>query len=163
MGGYGSGRKRAPKEVQLVRGERADRVNGDSPEMDMVDPDDDFVYEPPVKLPSHVRAVWDYYAPGLTKARVLAHADLDALVAFCEAVAMRREASHHLDLEGKVIIEDQARGSKQVINPWFRIWKESNADAMRIGARFGLSPADRSALVVPGGKTTEKKDDFADI
>lgn len=64
---------------------------------------------------------------------------------YCDAVARHEEACEQLDAEGAVVTG--ARGGP-VRNPWALTWSDTAEVAARLGARFGLTPSDRSQIKV---------------
>lgn len=146
MGGIGSGRPSRPKEVKQLAGERPGRVNDAVPDLPKLKLDD--VIRAPETLTDTAGAaeVWEYYAPGLARAQVLAEADVDMLAEFCKAVATARTASEYLASEGHVLLK---QNGDAYVNPWHRIHKDAVNDMQRIAARFGLTPGDRARIVAP--------------
>jgi P27 family predicted phage terminase small subunit len=149
VGGPGSGRRPAPTAQKKLQGvKRKDRLNENEPK----------VPDGPVVAPSDItegaRAVWERLAPDLHVAGVLKPADIDEFAIFCDAVDRNDQARHGLDANGMVVEEPvfnkagDHTGSKLVVSPWWRLWKESADTVGRYGARFGLSPSDRAALKV---------------
>lgn len=144
----------APTHLKVLRGERKDRINRDEPS-----PDEDDAVVPP-QMSSAARAVWDALAPDLIQQRVLTSWDVFSFAAFCAACARAAEAQAHLEAEGEVIESPvfdrngKPAGVRHVKSPWFDIWRSSVEICNRIGAKFGLTPSDRSQISV---KRTEPK------
>jgi len=138
--------------LKILHGARKDRVNTAEPQ-----PAAGEVVAP--ELSKAARAVWDRLAPDLEVKGVLTFWDLDAFAGYCDAVARRDEAARQLDAHGEVVRADVfdrngvVTGQRVVTSPWFGVWKASNDAVLRFGARFGLSPSDRSQI-----KTTVPKD-----
>lgn len=153
MGGIGSGRPSRPKEVKDLVGEKPSRQNNAVPELEKAAD-----FSPPSHLHDDAAKIWDYYAPGLAKAGVLAYADFDMLAEFCVAVATARQAMDRLEAEGYILYK--AVSGDAYVNPWQRIHKDAVNDMQRIAARFGLTPGDRSRIVTP--PANEDKDEHKD-
>lgn len=143
-----------PTAVRLLHGDRGDRVNFSEPqpaEGDVTAPD---------RLTEAAREVWDRLAPDLIVRNVLTPWDVDEFVGFCDAVARRDDAIAKLAQHGEVIAASvfdrngKLTGRRLVTSPWFQIWKAANDAVLRYGARFGLSPSDRSQIKV----TTARRD-----
>ena len=97
----------------------------------------------PESLSAAAKAVWDRLAPDLERKGVLTPWDVDAFAFYCDAIVRHREACERLDAEGVVVTG--ARGGP-IRNPWAMTWRETAEVATRLGARFGLTPADRSQV-----------------
>lgn len=137
MGTRGSGRKPRPTHIRALEGVRESRLNRDEPiptEAAIV---------PPVKLEPAAQAVWDRLAPGLIEARVLTAWDTDLFAVFCRSQALFNAAAAAVEAEG-ASTERPYKGS--VPSPSFRVMVAMGRTVSSLGARFGLSPADRSTL-----------------
>jgi P27 family predicted phage terminase small subunit len=137
-----------PTAVRLLHGGRKDRINlaePQPPEGDVTAPD---------TLTEGAREVWDRLAPDLIARNVLTPWDVDEFVGFCDAVARRDDAIAKLAQHGDVIAakvfdrSGQLTGHRLVTSPWFQVWKAANDAVLRYGARFSLSPSDRSQINV---------------
>lgn len=133
-----------PTALRALRGDVVDR--GPVPATGSV--------ECPEKLSDAARAVWQRLAPDLQRSGLLSPLDADAFAQFCDATARHWEACEALDAEGAVVTG--ARGGP-VRNPWALTWKDTAEVAARLGARFGLTPSDRSQVRV---ETPEPADDL---
>jgi len=143
-----------PTAVRVLHGDRKDRINTSEPRPaagEVVAPD---------RLSPSARRTWDRLGPDLEAKGVLTFWDVDAFAAYCDAVARRDAAARELDAHGEVVRADvfdrngKATGHRTVVNPWHRVWKDATDSMLRIGARFGLTPSDRSQV-----KTTPEKND----
>lgn len=132
------GRKPTPQVLQLVKGERPDRINTDAPVAEAGIPDC------PSTHPD-VIAIWDHTMKQLQSMRVMTMADRDMLLAYCQAVYTHNEATRILNDEGLIIT---GVTGALTTHPASRIQRDS-ATAMRsIAAEFGLTPAARTRIKV---------------
>lgn len=144
MGGTGSGRTPKPTAFKVIDGDRPDRINYAEPL-----PAESEV-KPPTGMRAKTRAVWRRLAPDLIDKGVLTAWDVDSFAIVCEAIALRAECikivhdSHHA--EGGLTARGAAGG--RIPNPLFKVIRDCNNDIARFGARFGLTPADRSRLSI---------------
>jgi len=150
------GKPPAPTELKLVRGERKDRVNTNEPK-----PAEGEII-PPDWLCIEALDVWREYAPDLQAKKVLTPWDLESFAGWCDAVVRRWRAARCLDEEGEVTEQpvfnrngDQT-GVRRAKNPWMYVWKDANEVVARVGARFGLTPSERSQLRVDPGQAIER-------
>lgn len=148
------GRQPAPRAMKLVKGERKDRLNDSEPIPDLEE------IVAPVWLGVEALGVWGEYAPRLERRKVLTAWDAEAFAGWCDAVVRRRNAVAHLDAEGEVTTQEvfdrsgKSTGSRSVRNPWMLVWKSANEVVQSVGARFGLTPSERSQLNVNVGVGT---------
>lgn len=142
------GGHKKPRSLAVVDGDREDRINFDEPI-----PADDEV-RAPSSLSDEARQIWDRLAPDLTTRKVLTPWDADAFATFCDATARHRRAATHLDSEGEVIDGHRGVLSK---SPWFQIWRDTADVMVKYGARFGLTPSDRTQLSVGGDEGDDIK------
>jgi P27 family predicted phage terminase small subunit len=133
-----TGRPSAPTHLKVLRGDRESRINRKAPT-----PTAETV-RPPIALSSGAREVWDRLAPDLVEKKVLTAWDADLFVVFCEATARFYECSKHLDAE---LVAEGSTGSP-IKSPYWQILRDCEAMMSRVGGRFGLTPADRSALSI---------------
>lgn len=121
-------------------------------------PDPDRPIIAPDWLTAEALEVWDEYAPQLKGQRVLTSWDLEQFAAWCDAAVRRRVAVRMLEEEGEVILADvfdrngKPTGKRRQRNEWLFVWKDASAVCAQIGARFGLTPADRTGVKRDGGK-----------
>lgn len=120
----------------------------------------------PEWLAPDARHVWDQYAPVLRLIGVLTVVDVEAFASWCDAVTRRRVAADHIATEGAVIevpVIDKSGefvGTRLVKSPWTLALKEADAQVLHWGSRFGMTPADRSKIVVGGADRGESTDDL---
>lgn len=142
------GRPAKPTALKVVKGERKDRINWAEP----VPPSGEVV--PPAWLEGDEVAMgeWARLAPDLVRQKVLTCWDTEEFADWCSAVARVARAEARLREEGAVV--EQAvfdrngvmTGHRRVRNPWSFELKDALAIKGRRGARFGLTPSDRSNI-----------------
>ncbi|MGW1662927.1 phage terminase small subunit P27 family [Streptomyces microflavus] len=154
MGRRGSPGK--PTALRILHGDRKDRINTDEPqpsELDIV---------PPAWLSEAAVEVWEQLADDLIGKGVLTAWDAEAYANWCDAVVRRRDAAEHVDQDGAVVElpvfnkNGDLTGHRMGKNPWLLALDAADAQVQRYGARFGLTPSDRSQLKIapptnPGG------------
>lgn len=103
--------------------------------------------EAPVEAPAYLtglaKELWDTLAPGLHANGLLTIADIPLFAEFCKAYGNMREANDILDEDGLLIA---GRQGAMVKNPAWQIKREASETMMKIGSRFGMTPADRARL-----------------
>ena len=130
-----------PTALRVLHGDRPDRINTDEPlpaEGEIAAPD---------TLSDDARAAWDRLAPDLTACGVLTSWDVDAFVIVVEALARYRQATKLIN--GSALLVQGPNGL--VKNPALVVQREAEATFAAMGARFGLTPSDRSQLKVERG------------
>lgn len=150
----------APTAIKMIRGDRRDRINHDEPLPPLGG------VSPAGWLSPLAVEVWNDYGPALEQAAVLTQWDRESFARWCDGVVRHREAARHLDVEGPVV-EVVARdnhgkvtGTREAVSPWFRIWLATGEVANRIGAKFGMTPSDRSGLRVQPARPPDSTDRF---
>ncbi len=134
------GRPRKPNHLKILAGEREDRINRNEPIPGEAD------ISP--SLSPEAREVWDRLAPDLIDKKLLTAWDVDLFTAFCDAVAQYRQCR---SLMGKdYVVPGSMRN--MVVSPYFKAMRECTEVMIKIGGRFGLTPADRAGLDVSGDK-----------
>jgi P27 family predicted phage terminase small subunit len=130
----------APKPTQLrvLHGDRPDRINDAEPipaDGEVTAPED---------LSDDARAVWDRLAPDLIRVGVLTPWDVDAFKITCEALARYQQATRLVN--GSALLVQGPNGF--VKNPVLVVQREAETTFAQYGARFGLTPSDRSQLKI---------------
>lgn len=137
-----------PTPLKIVKGERADRINDAEPQ-----PTDGDV-APPAWLSSEAKKVWGRYAPDLERKGVLTAWDVEAFAGFCDAVVRRSIAAKRIAEEGEVVEvpvfsrKGDLVGHRLERNQWSYALKDADAQIQKWGARFGLTPSERSQIVI---------------
>ena len=147
----------APTKLRLLHGEQKknpDRINRHEPQPGSAK------VRPPAWLSGNARKVWRRLAPSLEANKVLTAWDVEAFAGFCDAVVRRAEAAENLEIEGEVVDlpvfnkNGELTGHRRGRNPWAYALKDADAQVQRWGARFGLTPSDRSQIKLPTGGAT---------
>ena len=135
------GPKPTPTNLKLVRGEtRPSRVNRNEPKAPQ-----HTAIVPPDYLDADALAVWERLAPSLHTRGVLTPWDLDLFASFCTAVVHHRRAVEKVNAADVLI--DTTNGP--VKHPALQVVRDQAALMTTIGARFGLTPSDRSTITLP--------------
>ena len=126
-----------PTALKVLRGDAPSRINRDEPPADTrwpVCPDD---------VTKEVRAIWNYTLDQMIRMGITSSADRDSLLAYCEAVALHREASKDVAAHGVLI-----PGHRGVLvrNPACAVQREAAAQIRQFAHEFGLTPASRSDI-----------------
>ena len=113
------------------------------------------------RCPSHLndfaKRVWKRVAPLLYESGLLTLIDQDTLAAFCIEVGRSIEAELVVRETSSVI---RNSNGNLIVNPWIRIGDRARDAYIRIGAEFGMSPSERSRLIV---KIGEKEVSLAEL
>ncbi|PKW15940.1 phage terminase small subunit P27 family [Saccharopolyspora spinosa] len=135
------GTKPKPTALKVLHGDRSDRINDAEP----MPPEGEIV--PPGDLSDDARATWDRLAPSLIAVGVLTPWDVDAFVVVCEALARYKQATKLVN--GSALLVQGPNGF--VKNPALTVQREAESTFAQYGARFGLTPSDRTQLKVDVG------------
>lgn len=131
-----------PTALRVLHGDRRDRINDQEP----VPPDGEIV--PPEEISPDARQVWERLAPSLIACGVLTAWDVDAFWMACEALARYRQATRLVN--GSALLVQGPNGLTK--NPALVVQREAETSFAHYGARFGLTPSDRSQLKIdPAG------------
>lgn len=160
MGSAGLGRPAKPTNLKVLHGDAPSRINYDEPKPG----------KQTVRMPSDLspgaKKVWKRLAPDLIRTGVLTPWDVDEFSAFCDAVERRSRAAKALDKDGEVVEEPvfnrngDLTGHRPALSKWWQVWKGANESMLRYGARFGMSPSDRSQLSIGGNSDGNKGADL---
>jgi P27 family predicted phage terminase small subunit len=114
----------------------------------------------PEWLSAEAKAVWQDVAPELLRLKLLSIVDGGALAAYCEAVAEFGWATRTLAKEGRVI--RMKKSGYRLPHPCVAMQRSAWQGIRSFAALFGLDPADRSRLQVPGepGKEVDEFEQF---
>lgn len=139
-----------PTNLKVLHGVQPCRINQHEPRPAVGE------VEPSESISAEARAVWDLLATDLEAKGVLTAWDVNAFEVYCEAVVQFREATVLARVEGSVV-----RGAMggAVKNPRLQVAKDAAEIMARYGARFGLTPSDRSQLSMteaPSGKGADR-------
>jgi P27 family predicted phage terminase small subunit len=149
VGARGPGK--TPTNLALVRGQRQDRINSNSPEPSAIE------VKSPTWLTPPARTVWKQYAPDLEKKGVLTAWDVEEFACWCDAAARRRRAVRKLAAEGEIVQlpvfnkNGELTGHRIGKNPWLLVLTDADIQLRAYGTRFGMTPSDRASLAIGEG------------
>jgi P27 family predicted phage terminase small subunit len=132
----------------MLHGDRKDRVNFLEPKPRDVLP------EPPIDMTPAGREIWEYTIKELGPMRVATAADRDALVAYCEAVAMHRRAAQLLATQD-ILVEGQK--GNIVRNPAVQMMRDAAMTMKAFAAEFGLTPRARAEMKMPEAPKNDQR------
>lgn len=138
----------APTGLRLVRGDKASRINLDEPQPA------EGIPLCPMNASPEVHAIWQYTVEQLRHMNIVTLADRDALYAYCEAVALHREASLMLAQEGMVI---EGLHGGWVKHPAHQIQRDAASVMRAFAQEFGLTPSARSTIKMHINDTGQDK------
>lgn len=110
----------------------------------------------PEGLSDVARAEWGKVVPELERLGMLALVDSPSLEAYCDAIAVMREARREIKKHG--IMTEGERG--YVKNPAVAIQKEAALLVRQFAAEFGLTPSARVRLKAPEAPKRDALEDF---
>lgn len=126
-----------PTKLRVLHGARPCRINDDEPMPGEGAPDC------PDGVTDEVRAIWEYTLDQLIVMDMATLADRDALLAYCEAVAVHRRASALLADEELIVLS--AAGSP-MRNPAVQIQRDAATLIRTYSREFGFTPSARSEI-----------------
>lgn len=134
------GRKPKPTVLKVLQGNPGKRpLNNDEP-MPAVG-----AGRPPSWLDRAAKAHWKELAPMLTRLGVLTEADRPAFTMLCQAWSEWRAAVRMLKGQDTIFVAES--GYTQVTG-YVSLERLRKRDYQQLGAKFGLSPSDRTAIKV---------------
>lgn len=139
MGGVGSGRRPKPNHLKILEGRPEREINRNEP----IPQDGDIA--PTMALCGPARAEWERLAPDLIDKHVLQVWDCGQFTLYCYWHGLAVEAAETIAREGT-----EVKGSRNqpVPHPAVKLLQTATEQTRSIGARFGLTPADRAGLRV---------------
>ena len=145
------GTKPRPDHLKAVDGVEERYRNHDEPKPEPT-PEEQLI-APPRGLGAGPSKVWRRLAPDLVKKKMLTAWDVDMFTAFCVAVAQYDDARKQVARNG---ITDMGSQGQLIVSPYLRAQNMLLEQIVKLGSRFGLSPADRASisLVVAVGDST---------
>lgn len=138
-----------PTKLKLLKGVQESRINRNEP----MPTEGEIVA--PTGMTRAAKKIWDELAPDLEDKGVLTPWDIYAFEAYCEAVAQYRECRTLLQKSspyGKYIDKGAAGGV--IKSPYHQMMNDCTERMVKLGARFGLTPSDRSRIAL-GDKTPQ--------
>lgn len=149
-----------PTALKLVKGvhkHNPDRVNRAEPEPEPGE------VRPPGWLSPGGLELWEQYAPDLERQGVLQAWDVEHFALWCDCAAKRRRITAEIDEFGMTLKEPVLDSEGTMVgyvikrNPATLVEKGLTDSLARYGARFGLTPSDRSQLKVGDGDSKNPK------
>ncbi|PKW16613.1 phage terminase small subunit P27 family [Saccharopolyspora spinosa] len=135
MGAQGT--KPKPTALKVLHGDRKDRINHEEP----IAAEGEVT---PEELSDDAPAMWDRLAPSLIAVGVLTRWDTDAFVIVCEVLARYKQATKLVNSSALLV-----QGPNGFVkNPALTVQRDSETTFAQYGARFGLTPSDRTQLKV---------------
>jgi P27 family predicted phage terminase small subunit len=132
------GRNPAPKGLKVLRGDPVARINMNEPE-----PGDLQCPSAPSWCTQGAKSLWKRLAPDLHAKKVLTWWDRDAFAVLLEAFVTHREATKLIQEHG--LLPNGPEGNR---NPAITIQQIAAQEILSYSSRFGLTPSDRSKLIV---------------
>jgi P27 family predicted phage terminase small subunit len=126
-----------PAKLRLLEGARERDINQNAP----IPRSGEVV--PPDEMSDDVRAIFDYTLAELEHMGIVAPADRDALVAYCEAVDKHRKASALL-ARSPVLVKGMH--GNLVRNPAMQIQRDAAHLIRQFAQEFGLTPSARARI-----------------
>jgi P27 family predicted phage terminase small subunit len=149
-----SGAKRgpAPKPTNLrkLHGDRKDRINNAEPipgKADIVPP----AWLGETECGERALEIWAEIAPDLASKEVLTPWDVDQFAAYCDVTARFQELATKLGKRGTTYTINAKQGKLR--HPEVGRYLEFLKASSQLGARFGLTPSDRSQISIGGGSS----------
>jgi P27 family predicted phage terminase small subunit len=134
------GRKPLPTHLKILEGNPGKRaLNKNEPKPAATKP------RCPQWLPATARKAWRETVKELETMGLLARADTQALIVFCQAVAEHQAAGEEVNQLGVTVDRDGIR----VKNPACQVQKDNASIIIRVAAEFGLTPSARSRISMP--------------
>jgi P27 family predicted phage terminase small subunit len=137
------GRKPAPKELKVLRGDRADRIPADAPDAILERP------AMPHYLEGDAAEEWERVCGELEALGVLSKTDRAAIAVYCVAYGTWRKACREVEAGGVTTTTD--KGSEKT-SPAVSVMNAAATQMARLLVEFGLTPSARSR-VNAGGKS----------
>lgn len=103
----------------------------------------------PEWLDAEGRKEWERVVPMLEEAKVLADVDRIALGNYCAAVSLCINATREYQRHGVSLTKNK----RVYVHPMIKVAQEARAQALRLGAEFGLTPASRTRVSGKAAKT----------
>lgn len=137
----GAGRKPQPTALKLLRGNPGQRpINDAEPQFAVRLP------RPPTQLSQSAKSIWRREGRRLLQVGVFTIADAPAFAAWCQSYARWLEMVEMLNRTGPILRIDESPGFK--INPLVAAVRDAQADFIRAGVEFGLTPSSRTRVKV---------------
>lgn len=127
---------------------------------DMIEPGR--VPPPPEHLPEAAAEVWREILPEIAEVGLARTIDLPYLEALSTHVAISRRALRELGPDFEEAVSITEKGTP-VVSPWHRIYRDSWAEALKIGEQYGLSPIARTRLGIAAAQAKSLADELRGV
>ena len=146
------GPKKTPTATLKLRGSWRANQRGSEPQLTSERP------RRPKWLIGRARTEWEILVPELLAARLLSKVDRIELALLCQRYADYLDALDIVEAEGMMM---ETTNGNWIQHPAVGIMNQAWRDVIKLGANFGLSPADRASLTVTEpAKKPEAKSKF---
>lgn len=143
------GRKPKAPELKVLHGDRADRINQDSPAAIAGRPEcPEWLKEDPV-----ASLKWDELVDQLEQLGVLSRTDSESIALYCATYSTWRMARSELKTAESLTVAGAQGGTK--LNPLNSVVASTAGLLARLQAEFGLTPSSRSRVNAQGKKADE--------
>lgn len=149
------GRPIKPTKLKLIQGTaRKHRLNANEPDYQPIED-----IAPPEELSPAASAHWQEIAGQLRAAGVLTRIDRDALIGYCEAWAMWRNAQTQIVKQGALVKNAKTGLPEQ--SPFIFVAEKAFKQWLSLSREFGLSPASRARI--QAAPKTQDDNPFASV
>lgn len=157
-----AGRPRKPTALHILNGNPSKISNlemqyANEPQFDAYDSNN--LPKPPAFLPTLSKRCWRENVPVLASQGLLTKADLDILAAYCAAYYVWRSCLEDLKKVGSMIYRPHSATQPQStyldVLPQVRGLNTAAKQMLELAREFGMTPAARGRMVVPGAKKEE--------
>lgn len=139
------GRRPTPTRLKMLTGNPGKRpLNADEPRPEAAIP------ECPAELGEVARQEWGRLVAQLEPLRMITHLDRAALASYCAAYALWAEATQAIQTYGAMV---KSPTGYPIQSPYVSIANRQTEIMMRIASEFGFTPASRSRISAPAGKS----------
>lgn len=145
------GRKPAPPELKIARGERPDRLNADAPTAPRGAP------EKPTILDGYSAEEWDRITGELGELGVLARTDRAAITLYCLTYGRYRDALDEVESYG--LTSTTASGGTKT-SAHVGVLERAEATMIKLLSEFGLTPTARNRVSARPEKQESKLSSF---
>lgn len=104
-------------------------------------------------------AFYEIIVEMLREADILSNLDRFAIGMLADNLAKLKEANDQMMEQGKTVVQITKSGEKEVVNPVYQIWKDSQNNFSKLATQFGLTPSSRASLSDIALQQREDEDD----
>jgi len=147
-------RKSAPKEIKILRGDRASRINSSQPVVKSL------YLKSPDWLDKQAKETFEVLAPLLHKMNVVSESDKLALEMLCDAYSEYRIARKFIQENGSTYKCVTANGIMNRTRPEVAIVNDSWKRVRSMMSEFGLTPSSRNKVSAIGKNEENPLENF---